>query len=290
MISVMNAFKREAGLKPNILLLSVFSILLVSGCGTLKGSMKDIASWGTHLGYGGGHGGKTEPQSTDVTLRTDSGAVITPAPEAMTPQKAVRINKTSYNDSVEVFGIGGDSDYSNGIGAGQQVMPAYTGGVVSFDPSVTIFPLDGRAPRPSGGVTYSGGSSSGMAPMPSYNTSYGLASAGGGNQIFFKHGSSRLGGGDMNKLSFVAQTAKFAPVSRVTVAGYASQPTQAGSNTVKGHILNLKESMNRSFAVSKTLMRKGVPAEKIKTVSWGATKPTGNERQDRRVDIVMGEQ
>ena len=167
-------------------------------------------------------------------------------------------------------------------------MPYYSQGVpAAADPSVTIFPLDGPPPAPYGNPTNAG-----------YDDGYGMPSVeqgyrgynGAGGQIFFKNGSSRLGGGDLRQISSVAEQAKFAPVNRVTVAGYASRPTQAGSNTVEGHILNLKESMNRSFAVSKALMKKGVPAEKLKVVSWGSTKPTGNEAQDRRVDIIMGEQ
>ncbi len=108
-------------------------------------------------------------------------------------------------------------------------------------------------------------------------------------QIFFKFGSSRLGSVDQQKISAFADTAKFAPINRVTVEGYASKPTQAGIGTVESHILNLKESMNRSFAVSKSLMRNGLPAEKIKTVSYGSTMATGNDQQDRRVDMIMGE-
>lgn len=108
-------------------------------------------------------------------------------------------------------------------------------------------------------------------------------------QIFFKFGSSRLGSIDQRKISSFADIAKFAPINRITVEGYASAPTQAGEGTIESHILNLKESMNRSFAVSKSLMRNGLPAEKIKTVSYGSTMATGNDQQDRRVDMIMGE-
>jgi len=107
-------------------------------------------------------------------------------------------------------------------------------------------------------------------------------------QIFFKFGSSRLGSIDKQKISKFAEKAKFAPINHVTVEGYASRPTQAGEGTVESHILNLKESMNRSFAVSKSLMRNGLPAEKIKTVSHGSVKSTGDDVYDRRVDMYMG--
>jgi outer membrane protein OmpA-like peptidoglycan-associated protein len=47
--------------------------------------------------------------------------------------------------------------------------------------------------------------------------------------------------------------------------------------------------MNRSFAVSSALMKEGVSPDSIKTVSWGSARATGNDEQDRRVDISMGE-
>ncbi|MEM6812517.1 MAG: OmpA family protein [Pseudomonadota bacterium] len=107
--------------------------------------------------------------------------------------------------------------------------------------------------------------------------------------IFFKHGSSRLGSNDRQKISQFADQAKFAPVNKVTVEGYASRPTQVGSDSVKAHVLNLKESMNRSFAVSKSLIQSGLPQEKIKTVSYGSKRATGDDDFDRRVDLIMGE-
>lgn len=224
----------------------------------------------------------------DQEARTQSGGLLTPlTPKLKTDDTR---NLPQYDTSVNVM------DYQNAPVMQQNMAPpvpmtqtgfGYGAGVPTGDPSVTIFPLDGESP------VYGFNPN---APMVNYQNDFvaqnNMAPVMGGGvegQIFFKHGSSRLGIGDINKLSNVAEQAKFAPVNRITVEGYASQPTQAGSQSVEGHILNLKESMNRSFAVSKKLMQKGVPAEKIKTVSWGSTKASGNESQDRRVDIVMGE-
>jgi outer membrane protein OmpA-like peptidoglycan-associated protein len=169
-------------------------------------------------------------------------------------------------------------------------LPSNQGGFVTNDPSVTVFPLDGgAAPMPQYG---------GQMPLSNVMSNMGGAAGGfdgssmmqsGGNNIYFRDGSSRLGSGDKQKLSQIAEQAKFAPVSRITVAGFASRPTQAGTNSPTAHTLNLKESANRSVAVSNQLIKNGVPAEKIKTVSWGATKASGNHSQDRRVDIIMGE-
>lgn len=190
----------------------------------------------------------------------------------------------SVNGSVIPLPLGGPPSIIGGVN-----MPAFQGGMITNDPSVTVFPLDGGAPMPQYG---------GQMPLSQNGMSnigiggdFGGSSmtASGGNNIFFRDGSSRLGSGDLRKLSQIAEQAKFAPVSRITVEGFASRPTQAGTNSPTAHTLNLKESANRSVAVSKQLIKNGVPAEKIKTVSWGATKASGNDTQDRRVDIIMGE-
>ena len=280
-------------LRVHIILLGLIGAFILSGCETMKGSMRDMTSWSSSMKSTSSSQGDMS-QSADVQMRADTGAGVTPMP-AM-GYEPMPTGYTGYsqqnaptvmgNSHVAVFDDGGYDQYTRGASAAPMgVMPSYSGGVVSgFDSSVEIYSVDG-VPM-----------TAGAGQMPEQQRQWspdGYASGyigPSGNQIFFKHGSARLGGGDMRKLDGLADQAKFAPVGRVTVAGHASKPTQAGSNSVQGHILNLKQSMNRSFAVSKTLMQKGVPAEKIKTVSWGATKPSGNSEQDRRVDVIMGEQ
>lgn len=166
-------------------------------------------------------------------------------------------------------------------------------GVSMGDPSVTIYPLDGE---PLIAVSPIIGQSA-MQPLDTgrgYNNNmtarYNPASsnvAASDTVIYFKHGSSRLGSGDIRKLSQVAETAKFSPVDRVKVEGHASSRAQT-NDPVRNSILNLKESMNRAFVVSKTLIQKGVPAEKLKTTAFGDTVPTTNEAEQRRVDVVTG--
>ena len=239
--------------------------------------------------------------SVEVAMRGGDSKALTSAVEgyqpvqtnSLAPPSAYIPGGLSNNSSVEIY----DGAPGGTMAMGGPTMAPYAQAnmgmqnyaspqqIQTGDSSVTVFSLDGPPP----GQMPMGVQSGTM--MPSYGGgNYAPYMGQGGNQIFFKHGSARLGSGDMRKISSVAEQAKFAPVNRITVAGHASKPTQAGSQSVQGHVLNLKESMNRSFAVSKTLMKKGVPAEKIKTVSWGSTKPTGNESQDRRVDIIMGEQ
>ena len=272
---------------------------MLSGCETMKGSMRDMSSWS--LSKKSSEGDLN--QSADVRMREDTGSSVTPMPtmtqqSTHVPMDRMASGYTGYsghnttamnNGEVAVFNDNGyNNQYTRGTVATGATLPSYSGGVISgFDSSVEIYSIDG-APMMANAGNMQGQQQRTWSP-DGYSSGY-VTTGPSGNQIYFKHGSARLGGGDMRKLNALADQAKFAPVNRITVAGHASKPTQAGSNSVQSHILNLKQSMNRSFAVSKTLMQKGVPAEKIKTVSWGATKPTGNNTQDRRVDIIMGEQ
>lgn len=269
-----------------ILILSACSALAVSGC-----ESANFNKYNPFRHYSDAKG------SSDLYLYEGTRKAIA-LPDFSAPLKAPISHATTISGTAQAVDMGNSSveifDLVDNVGFGAApmgqapTMPSFNNGVFSSDSSVTIFSLDGPAPMLGGGFGGGMNNQAGYVPAPYNSTGY--SGGNGANQIFFKHGSSRLGGGDLSKLSTVADQAKFAPVSRITVAGHASQPTQAGSQTVQGHILNLKESMNRAYAVSKSLIRKGVPAEKIKTVSWGATKPTGNDGQDRRVDIIMGEQ
>ncbi|NCO03339.1 MAG: OmpA family protein [Alphaproteobacteria bacterium] len=171
--------------------------------------------------------------------------------------------------------------------------PAMNAGVSMGDPSVTIYPLDGEpliAVSPNIGGSAMPALDTGRAynnnMAPRYSSASGNVSARDA-VIYFDHGSSRLGSGDMQKLSQVAETAKFSPVDRVKVEGHASSRAQT-NDPIRNSILNLKESMNRAFVVSKTLIEKGVPAEKLKTTAFGDTVPAPSEEEQRRVDIVTG--
>lgn len=213
------------------------------------------------------------------------------------------VNATVFgNSSVEVFGLDG-SDMSAPYG-GERYAAARgnDGGMpASTDSSVMVYPVDG------GQYPGASGASWPNSVLPVHNNSltpYSRGGRGGGggvdspriasgyapSQIYFEHGSSRLGSGDRQALRQVAEQAKFAPVDRVSVEGHASTRTGV-ADPVEAKIVNLKQSMNRAFNVSSQLMRDGVPAEKIKTTVWGDTRNEGvGEAQSRRVDIITGAQ
>lgn len=273
--------------------LCCLTLLSVSACDTLD--------WKNH-GIFSSHAGESQHQAE---LNSP-----TPMPSAM-PLDEMNDGNLS-NSSVEIFDMSLNPDYQRGVtpapmmndynNAAMPVVPVgqafgSMSSIPSRDSSVTIYDLDGGA-RPYqdiagqyNSVPYdSSVSIAGTTSSPvSYNTQYGTGYGQVAGQIFFKHGSSRLGSGDLRKISSLAEQAKFAPVNYITVEGFASKPTQVGTDTTQAHIINLRQSMKRSEKVSKALVQKGVPGDKIKTISWGASKATGNNTRDRRVDVVMGE-
>lgn len=258
-------------------------VLIGAVLGALSLSACESVGMGKYNPFGQGAADNNTAQN--VSLRADAGD-MTPLPN--TPPFADYKAPTGYSGDYQVQGNSSVEIYNDGFAdVPAPYQDIYGGGLnVANNSSVTIYPLDGGMPMVNTGMAMN---SMGGGMMPSAMGYQGGMMGGSDNQIFFKHGSSRLGSGDMRRLSQIADAAKFAPVSRITVAGHASPPTQVGSNSASAHALNLKESANRSVAVSQALIKKGVPAEKIKTVSWGATMPTGNNSQDRRVDIIMGE-
>lgn len=243
--------------------------------------------------------GKTEQQTGsgggDVTSRLDNPQI----PHFPVPQdRDLKIMTSKLSGgAVEIYDL--DGDYA-GTGAGvSPVTPDYPGIPVATDPRVTVYPLDGvgggtawaGAPVPIAQSPLGGGSNS-LTPPPAAwgGDANGVPSPEIGqniSRVYFPYGSAALNSTNRAALGDVAETAKFAPVDRVSIEGHASARAQT-SDPVRAKILNLKESMNRAQAVSQTLIERGVPAEKIKTVAWGDTRPAGGEATQRRVDIVTG--
>ena len=222
--------------------------------------------------------------STDVMVREDTGVAMG---QPLTPELR-RANESSLptgyqmqTSSVEIM-----SDFNAAPPMAPMADPYVSTMNVSGDSSVTIFSLDGPVAPVS---NYAGGSEfydlSAQPQMPAM-VAHSSASGQAAAQIFFGHGSSRLGSGDMNTLSQIAESMDAVP-GRLTVEGHASRPSQT-SDPVRGSILNLKESMNRAYEVSKALIQKGVPANRLKTTAYGDTMPSGNDEQQRRVDIISG--
>ncbi len=274
---------------------AVLAVLSLTGCETVEG-------------WTGGDK-KTPAETAPVAIggRLDSAPGIQPVPSFPVPgdrDLKVMTSKLS-GGSVEIYDLDGPAPSMDYAGAG--VPPVYqdpSGIPLATDPRVTVYPLDGYSsfqPEPSwpnavlpvtGSVSHANSAPMALSPERATSVESGKLSsrsAPGVSNVYFAYGSSSLDGNDRSVLREVAETAKFAPVDRVSVEGYASQPTQT-SDPVKAKILNLKESLKRATTVSEKLIEQGVPAEKIKTVGWGDTKPSGSsEAGERRVDIVTGQ-
>lgn len=255
----------------------------------------------------------------DITSqRLDSAPGVRDIPQFPVPQDRdlkVMTSKLS-GGSVEIYDL--DNDSTGMGGSVPSVQPEYAGMQMASNPSVTVFPLDGVGGSYPGELTPTGaapvasvqqwpnsvlpvgntGFAGGMTSAPGqWKDDAKMAIVGGKlapsvgtnvSSVYFPYGSAGIGGQENSALKNVAETAKFAPVERVSVEGHASPPTQS-DDPIKAKILNLKESMNRAQAVSQHLIEQGVPAEKIKAVGWGDTKPAaGDEAAQRRVDIVTG--
>jgi outer membrane protein OmpA-like peptidoglycan-associated protein len=144
--------------------------------------------------------------------------------------------------------------------------------VFSADPSVEVFPLDGP-----GSADLSSNMVADVGSMNIVNAATGDAAV-----IYFGRGSTRLGAQDIEKITAIAMMDK--PVRGIAVQGYASTESSIG-DPVERKIANLKVSMDRAFAVAKSLMEKGIPGEMIVTHGYGEERPGPTAEQSRRVEI-----
>lgn len=229
---------------------------------------------------------KPRAKSEDIKVTSNKSVTQAPVPQGyggMSAGANVNYGAMASNPDVEVYNLDTGAPY----GGGGETIPSgyvssdYQGGApLASDPSVTVYPVDGS------GFGEFAPIASAPPAMGLYNPEPARSSQTGGpvSSVYFDYGSAQIN--DPNALRSVAEAAKFAPVERVVVEGHASPQTQA-DDPVEARILNLRESLKRAEAVSKTLIEEGVPAEKIKTVGWGDTKLSGGaEEQQRRVDII----
>jgi len=255
---------------------AAIALLTMTGCETVDGWMKPDRRASV----------KSEtpaPNSTYSTL--DNAPGIRSVPDFPVPgDRDLKIMTSKLSGgSVEIYDLDGPVPLMDN---GPSVPPVYmadTGIPLATDPRVTVYPLDGDYSAYPVAPSWPNATLP-INPMPVS----GPRTSAGRTSIYFPHGSANIEGKDQAVLLEAVEAAKFAPVDRVIVEGYASQQAQTG-DPVRAKILNLKESLKRASTVSEQLIEQGVPAEKIKTVGWGDTKPSGgDEAQERRVDIVTG--
>lgn len=254
-------------------------VSLLGGCETIDGMFKSGEDDVVVINA-------AEASASDTALAPPPPASAAPAPGQpyagnFDPNNLMSVYNQISRGGVQMYDPNNPAAYPSLTNAGGIPAPQ--------DSRVTVYPMDGdyygqdtlvgsgSLGTPVGG-SYGGGYTSSAAPYLPGNT-----------QIFFAHGSARLSGSDQQKLEQVAEQARFSPVDRISVEGHASRRAETG-DPVADSAANLKESMNRTFAVTRSLMSKGVPAEKIRATSWGDTRnpPDMPEDQARRVDIYTG--
>lgn len=210
------------------------------------------------------------------------------APVDIDPAEAIARNT---DGRVQIFSLdgGGVPAYRGGAypasgDAGIEVAPVravpVSGGgearVFSGDPSVQVFPLDDFSP----GVAVSGGAGRGQE---GFDTS-------GAAIIYFGHDSETLSAEALETLRRISRAFDPALGQGIDVEGHASI-TANYADEAQRKIVNLKVSMDRAMAVSRALIRQGVPAEAIRVTAWGETRPPRRfngktpEEAARRVEV-----
>lgn len=222
----------------------------------------------------------TSPYYMEQAVRNDELAPIQAAPVApynanpvvSYPQQTSNSGNVQYNygsnDQAYVYGNSvsqyGTQQYPQMAQSAYQ-QEAY--GIMTANPNVSInFDALG-----------------GGAPLPSRNLStVGLT---GQPLVYFKHGSASLNPSDRQKLKELAQHIKQSPQS-IVVVGHASTRTGI-KNPITSREANLKMSAKRASAVMHELARNGVKAQQLNVTAEGDTTASGQEHQDRRVDILF---
>lgn len=272
------------------LMMAVAMGVTLGGCADLNNAFKRTF-----------HSEKDTGKVVYVSPATDGTTVSFDDPTLPTGKQDLSYNRLAgqySSDSVELFSLDEPGmPVRNASSATPVVMgsSAYgTSGVPSStDPSVTVFPFSdsvlapGTDPsyRPHGGqrrpMPAAGGGYAAMDSLPMYT--------GNPNTVYFEHGSSALSATARKAIASAARNYG----GQVVVEGHASQRAQSTDPVQRG-IINLQMSMKRAMAVTKQLIRDGVPPESIKTTAYGSAKPAvmetdrATEAKNRRVEILTG--
>jgi len=247
-----------------------------------------------------------DKNSTGDTTGVDGSVVVTPMTDDLSTYNKLA-SKYAGDSSVELFSLDNPGQPLNNARTSADGITTYSldggnaGKMSSTDPSVTVFPFSddmftpgvrhnpraGTPRGPAGGLTpelpMGGGAYRGADDVAMFT--------GNPNTIYFEHGSSAL---NATARQVIASAARNYGGS-VHVAAHASQRAQT-SDPVERGILNIQMSMKRAMAVTKQLIRDGVPPEAIKTTAYGDAQPAvpetdhKAEAKNRRVQILTGAQ
>lgn len=285
--------------------------LMLGACTTADGVLRDIngmftrKAWQTDMAY-------LDPLPEESRMAGDTGRVAAPRKDKsrdvpVTPGTQVdlsynRVASELSSSSVEMFsldtpGLPVQAPRYN-PGSRRSVVasgPSAVSGVPSStDPSVMVFPFTNDMYTP------------GIKPgLPGFRSARSYDYAGAGpvgasvealplytenpNLIYFAHGSAAL---SATAQQVIASVAASQPAGLITVEGHASHRAAVKDPQQRVEV-NYRMSMKRAMAVTKALIKKGIPPEMIKTTALGDTSPAvpevdkDSEALNRRVAIRM---
>lgn len=213
------------------------------------------------------------PDPTAEQINLMAGESVEVVQEAEMPSAPIEpitfdaVAQASSNSNVQVYGFGENGGILTPISS---TSPRTS----SSSSSVEVFPLDGApviAPSMPAAV-----------PVVPVTTAAPIVPSSNGNtRIYFEHGSANLNAQDKAVLNNVSQAIGNRPVK---VVGYASTEAEV-SDPVTRKAVNLRESLNRAYAVAKDLIGQGVPAEQIETIGMGENVSSASASDARRVEI-----
>ena len=163
--------------------------------------------------------------------------------------------------------------------------------VFAANPSVEIFPFEDFAPVPIVSPMQANPPPPVEQAMRAEEDYVAVEGYGGDKVIvYFGHDSAALTQAALSKISSVAGQFNEASGKGLTVEGHSSVKANY-NNASQRKVVNLKISMDRAFTVARSLIQSGVPADFIRVMAWGDTRPPlqvdGKTAEDaaRRVEI-----
>ena len=230
------------------------------------------------------------PSLSEVAARSTSGSVQIFDVGNEAPLMATTVEapmRASDLDAQEVQEIAAVPPQD--LSLAMQQSPPSNVGIFSADPRVQIFPLDGGMIPQAPVVVQSGSLMPSPAPFVSREAVVNSSAA----TVYFGHDSTSLDAPTRSQVRDWAKRYLMRPRQDViTVSGHASSRA-TGGDVARRSLINLNVSLKRAYAVTAELVKAGIPAELIRSVGWGDTRPAGlrdgktPEQAARRVEISL---
>ncbi len=224
---------------------------------------------------------------------------------ALQPVSAAEAISRSTNGRVQVFDLDApapQASYVAPLSSDIQSVPAApvapvvqarpAARVFSADPSVEVFPFEDFVPSVSAVQPMQANPPPPVEQPVRAEEDYVAVAGHNGDKVivYFDHDSAVLSQVALGQVSSVAGQFNQASGKGVTVEGHSSVKANY-NDAAQRKVVNLKISMDRAFAVARSLIQSGVPAEFIRVMAWGDTHPPlqtdGKTAEDaaRRVEI-----